>query len=84
MYKRQVSASVAEDAAVSSQALRMATTALTQMSARTRRAFELHRCEGCTQRDVARELGVSTALVNFMIRDAHLALSSCHECLQPG
>ncbi|ADP17044.1 RNA polymerase sigma factor, sigma-70 family protein 7 [Achromobacter xylosoxidans A8] len=81
--RHAVSASLAEDAAVSSQALRMASAALTQMSARTRRAFELHRFEGCTQRDVARELGVSTALVNFMIRDAHLALSSCHECLQP-
>jgi len=79
-----VSNSVAEDAAVSSQALAIAARALTQMSARTRRAFELHRFEGCTQRDVARELGVSTTLVNFMIRDANLALLPCREYLMPG
>jgi RNA polymerase sigma-70 factor (ECF subfamily) len=79
-----VSGSLAEDAAVSHQALALATDALQNMSARTRRAFELHRFEGCTQRDVARELGVSATLVNFMIRDADLALSSCREYLLPG
>ncbi|AVJ30408.1 sigma-70 family RNA polymerase sigma factor [Achromobacter spanius] len=79
-----VSDAVAEDAAVSHQALALAADALARMSARTRRAFELHRLEGCTQRDVARELGVSATLVNFMIRDADAALSSCREYLLPG
>ncbi|AZS79597.1 sigma-70 family RNA polymerase sigma factor [Achromobacter spanius] len=79
-----VSESVAEDAAVSHQALALAAQALATMSARTRRAFELHRFEGCTQRDAARELGVSTTLVNFMIRDADVALNSCREYLLPG
>ncbi len=79
-----VSGDVAEDSAVSHQALSLAADALARMSARTRRAFELHRFEGCTQRDVARELGVSATLVNFMIRDADAALCSCREYLQPG
>jgi RNA polymerase sigma factor (sigma-70 family) len=78
-----VSASLAEEAAVSHQAMALAADALQNMSARTRRAFELHRLEGCTQRDVARELGVSATLVNFMIRDADVALSSCREYLLP-
>lgn len=79
-----VSGDLAEDSAVSHQALSLAADALARMSARTRRAFELHRFEGCTQRDVARELGVSATLVNFMIRDADAALCSCREYLQPG
>ncbi len=78
-----VSQAVAEDAAVSRQALALAADALARMSARTRRAFELHRFEGCTQRDVARELGVSATLVNFMIRDADAALNACRQYLLP-
>ena len=47
--------------------------ALGRLPERTRKAFELHRLGGLTQREVARELGVSPTLVNFMIRDALLA-----------
>ena len=79
-----VSNAVAEDAAASHQALALAAQALARMSSRTRRAFELHRFEGCSQRDVARELGVSATLVNFMIRDADAELSPCREYLLPG
>ncbi|OZI60170.1 sigma-70 family RNA polymerase sigma factor [Bordetella genomosp. 11] len=74
----------ADNIVISQQALSMASAALAGLSARTRRAFELYRIEGHTQRDIARDLGVSATLVNFMIRDAHLALTSCRECLLPG
>jgi len=40
---------------------------------RTRDAFVRHRIDGVQQKDVARSLGVSPTLVNFMIRDAHSA-----------
>ena len=40
---------------------------------RTRDAFVRHRIEGVQQKEVARSLGVSPTLVNFMIRDAHSA-----------
>ncbi|ANN66680.1 sigma-70 family RNA polymerase sigma factor [Bordetella bronchialis] len=73
----------ADNVVISQQALSLASAALASLSARTRRAFELYRLEGHTQRDIARDLGVSTTLVNFMIRDAQLALSPCRECLLP-
>lgn len=44
--------------------------ALGQLPARTRYAFEMYRLHGVPQKDIARELGVSPTLVNFMIRDA--------------
>nr|AAL59666.2 pvdS [Pseudomonas fluorescens] len=37
---------------------------------RTRYAFEMYRLHGVPQKDIAKELGVSPTLVNFMIRDA--------------
>lgn len=40
---------------------------------RTRDAFVRHRVDGVQQKDVARSLGISPTLVNFMIRDAHRA-----------
>jgi RNA polymerase sigma-70 factor (ECF subfamily) len=52
--------------------------ALSELPERTRAAFELHRIQGMTQRDVARCLGISPTLVNFMIRDA---LSHCQDAL---
>ncbi|MCK0745718.1 RNA polymerase factor sigma-70 [Chromohalobacter nigrandesensis] len=55
--------------------------ALDELPERTRRAFELYRMGGHTQRDVAEQLGVSTTLVNFMIRDA---LSHCRDSLHAG
>jgi RNA polymerase sigma-70 factor (ECF subfamily) len=44
--------------------------ALDQLPARTRYAFEMYRLNGVPQKDIAKELGVSPTLVNFMIRDA--------------
>ncbi|MCE8024904.1 MULTISPECIES: RNA polymerase factor sigma-70 [Halomonadaceae] len=60
------------------QALERVVRALDELPDRTRRAFELYRMGGHTQREVAEQLGVSTTLVNFMIRDA---LSHCRGCL---
>ncbi|MBN6716216.1 RNA polymerase factor sigma-70 [Pseudomonas capsici] len=44
--------------------------ALAQLPSRTRYAFEMYRLHGVPQKEIARELGVSPTLVNFMIRDA--------------
>ena len=44
--------------------------ALTELPCRTRYAFEMYRLHGVQQKDIAKELGVSPTLVNFMIRDA--------------
>ena len=44
--------------------------ALTELPVRTRYAFEMYRLHGVPQKDIAKELGVSPTLVNFMIRDA--------------
>jgi RNA polymerase sigma-70 factor (ECF subfamily) len=59
----------------------MVSDALATLPERTRRAFELYRLGGLTQREVADELGISTALVNFMIRDA---LTCCRDALGLG
>jgi RNA polymerase sigma factor (sigma-70 family) len=53
------------------QALRIVMAALQELPERTRHAFELHRIEGVSQRDIASRLKVSPTLVNFMVRDAH-------------
>ena len=45
-------------------------TALNDLPSRTRYAFEMYRLHGVQQKDIAKELGVSPTLVNFMIRDA--------------
>ncbi|MCI0592389.1 RNA polymerase sigma-70 factor (ECF subfamily) [Chromohalobacter marismortui] len=63
------------------QAMERVVRALDELPERTRRAFELYRMGGHTQREVAEQLGVSTTLVNFMIRDA---LSHCRDSLQTG
>lgn len=44
--------------------------ALAELPLRTRYAFEMYRLHGSMQKDIARELGVSPTLVNFMVRDA--------------
>ncbi|EIJ47612.1 ferric regulator sigma-24 subunit [Herbaspirillum sp. GW103] len=59
-----------EGTSISRQTLVSVANALSTLPERTLRAFELHRLEGYTQREVAEHLGVSTTLVNFMIRDA--------------
>ncbi|WP_263264168.1 RNA polymerase factor sigma-70 [Pseudomonas sp. RIT-PI-S] len=46
--------------------------ALAELPARTRYAFEMYRLHGVPQKDIAKELGVSPTLVNFMVRDALL------------
>lgn len=52
------------------QTLQLVATALAELPARTRYAFEEHRIRGVSQKDIATNLGVSPTLVNFMIRDA--------------
>lgn len=51
-------------------ALRQIADALDELPQRTRYAFEMYRVHGVPQKDIAKELGVSPTLVNFMIRDA--------------
>ncbi|UMU21810.1 RNA polymerase factor sigma-70 [Herbaspirillum seropedicae] len=68
-----------EAIAISRQYLSMIGRALEGLPARTRRAFELYRLSGLTQREIAAELNISTTLVNFMIRDA---LACCRNLLQ--
>ena len=58
------------------EALRAVEAALSKLPARTRRAFELHRVEGVSQKQIASTMGVSPTLVNFMVRDAHNACQS--------
>jgi RNA polymerase sigma-70 factor (ECF subfamily) len=70
-----------ETQAMHRQQLRMVSDALATLPERTRRAFELYRLGGLTQREVADELGISTTLVNFMIRDA---LTCCRDALGLG
>ncbi|MFC6978486.1 sigma factor-like helix-turn-helix DNA-binding protein [Microbulbifer taiwanensis] len=53
--------------------------ALGELPERTRRVFELYRMGGHTQREIAKMLGVSPTLVNFMIRDA---LNHCRSALE--
>lgn len=51
--------------------------ALAGLPARTRRAFELYRLAGMTQREIGKVLDCSATLVNFMIKDAMAALMHC-------
>lgn len=53
--------------------------ALAVLMPRTRLVFELHRIDGKTQREVAKIVGVSATLVNFMVRDVMTALAGCRE-----
>ena len=50
--------------------LNLIDSALSQLPERTRYAFEMYRIHGKQQKEIARELGVSPTLVNFMVRDA--------------
>jgi RNA polymerase sigma-70 factor (ECF subfamily) len=56
--------------------------ALDTLPGRTRRAFEFYRLAGLTQREIGQRLGCSATLVNFMIKDAMLALASCRSLLE--
>ncbi|PNG27527.1 sigma-70 family RNA polymerase sigma factor [Methylocella silvestris] len=52
-------------------ALRRVFAALEELPDRTRDVFYRVRIEGCAQRTVAADLGVSPTLVNFMVQSAH-------------
>ncbi|AKU21063.1 RNA polymerase factor sigma-70 [Massilia sp. MB5] len=65
--------------AIHTQHLVLVARALDKLPERTRAAFELHRLAGKTQREVAADLGISTTLVNFMIRDA---MECCRDALR--
>lgn len=59
------------DCMLSAEALDEVLYALENLPKRTRDAFVRHRIDGVSQKDIAKELGVSRTLVNFMIKDAH-------------
>ena len=59
-----------ETSHINSSTLEHIADALTDLPSRTRYAFEMYRLHGVPQKDIAKELGVSPTLVNFMIRDA--------------
>lgn len=63
----------------STQCLEIIEQALAQLPERTRTAFEMHRMQGLTQRDIAKRLNISATLVNFMIRDA---IEHCQRALE--
>jgi RNA polymerase sigma-70 factor (ECF subfamily) len=70
-----------ETIAISRQHLSLVALALDQLPERTRRAFDLYRMGGHTQREIAEMLEVSPTLVNFMIRDA---VGHCRRALIPS
>ncbi|WP_165495729.1 sigma-70 family RNA polymerase sigma factor [Marinobacter halodurans] len=70
-----------EQRMVGSDALQQVLAALAELPARMQRVLVLSRLEGRTQRDVARHLGVSPTLVNFMLRDT---LAHCRNRLEAG
>lgn len=60
------------------QALEKLSAALSELPERMRYVFERHRIDGVPQKEIAKELGVSPTLVNFMIRDT---LAHCSKFL---
>ena len=72
-------AATPEAQAIHSQHLGMVSRALGSLPERTRSAFEMHRLGGKTQREIATQMGVSTTLVNFMIKDA---MQCCRDALR--
>ncbi|WP_343594254.1 sigma-70 family RNA polymerase sigma factor [Paracidovorax wautersii] len=56
--------------------------ALAALPKRTRQAFEFHRIEGLTQREIAKRLGCALGLVNSLIAEATDSIRSCgHQLL---
>lgn len=72
-------ASSPEQALIFREQLQMVESVLNELPERTRKAFSLYRLSGLTQRQIARQLGVSATMVNFMIRDAMTALMNCRQ-----
>lgn len=68
-----------EAVAIEREALAQITRALAALPERARRAFELYRLEGRTQREIGSELGLSAATVNQLIREA---MDSCRAALR--
>ena len=68
-----------EKISIDQQSLKIVTGALHTLPDRTRKAFELYRLRGCSQKEIATLLEVSPTLVNFMIKDA---LNHCRLALQ--
>ncbi len=62
--------------------LRVIEQVLSELPARTRKVFELHRLSGLTQREIGKELGCSATLVNFMLKDAANAIADCRGLLE--
>lgn len=63
------------------QMVRLVDQALDTLPPRTRQAFELHRLQGLTQRDIAERMGCALGLVNRMIASAHKAIEPCMRLL---
>lgn len=63
------------------QAIKVLERNLATLPAKTRHAFEQYRLGGFTQRELAVEMGCSATLINFMIRDATLAISECRDMM---
>lgn len=68
-----------ERAAMERQQLSLLARALGELPARARKALELYRLEGLTQREIAAMFGVSPTMVNFLIRDA---IAHCRAALR--
>lgn len=69
-----------ESLAIQRQALQALDDALSELPARTRKAFEMYRLGDYTQKDIANEMSVSPTLVNFMVKDA---LTACRKAIYP-
>lgn len=70
-----------EQIAIARQQLTLVMQLLDRLPERVRQAYVLHRLDGLTQRDIGKLLGVSAALVNFMISEAAKLLQN-HRALR--
>lgn len=73
-----VNAGTPEDLVSDRQILERIADVMSHMPERTRQVFEMHRIHGMKQREIAQVLGVSTALVNSILREAMLG---CRDAL---
>ncbi|MGC4060244.1 MAG: sigma-70 family RNA polymerase sigma factor [Aquabacterium sp.] len=70
-----------EQHAISCQNIAIVDAALSKLPERTRKAFELYRLAGLTQRDIALEMALSIGTVNGLIQEALGALMDCRHLL---